>query len=112
VRGENGEWRIDHTVIKGLNVHSLVCPPTVPDDFEPTALVRTCARVNAGILPRGKTDGPNRGFEARIYSPVDAVCQAGAVYAPWRKLLTYACAALTPLSSFGVSASTPPQRTR
>ncbi len=86
-RGDSGEWRIDNGVIEGMNGHSILYPPAVLDDFELTAVVRTHARVNAGIFLRGQPEGPNRGFEVQIYSPVDAVYQTGSVYARQRSTL-------------------------
>jgi len=86
-RGDSGEWRIENGVIEGLNGHSILYPPAVFDDFELTAVVRTHDRVNAGIFLRGQPDGPNRGFEVQIYSPVDAVYQTGSIYARQRSTL-------------------------
>ncbi|MBI5282387.1 MAG: DUF1080 domain-containing protein [Candidatus Solibacter usitatus] len=79
-RGNSGEWRAHDGVIEGMNGDSILYAPPVFQDFKLSAVVRTHDRVNSGIFLRGQPEGPNRGFEVQIYSPVDGVFQTGSVY--------------------------------
>jgi hypothetical protein len=86
-RGASGEWRAHGGVIEAYNGDSILYAPPVFQDFELTAAVRTHSRVNSGIFLRGQPEGPNRGFEVQIYSPVDAVYQTGSIYGRSRSAL-------------------------
>ncbi len=86
-RGSSGEWRAHGGVIEAFNGDSILYAPPAFQDFELTAVVRTHSRINSGIFLRGQPEGPNRGFEAQIYSPVDAVYQTGSIYGRSRSTL-------------------------
>jgi hypothetical protein len=79
-RGSSGEWRAHGTTIEAFNGDSILYAPPVFQDFELTTVVRTRHRVNSGIFLRGQPEGPNRGFEVQIYSPVDSIYPTGSVY--------------------------------
>jgi hypothetical protein len=76
-----GEWFVRDGALVGANGHGILYAPPRFRDFELTALVRSRARVNAGIFLRGSPDARRfRGFEVQIYSPPDAVYPTGSIY--------------------------------
>ena len=79
-RGDSGIWTAQNGVLAGAYGHSTLYAPGVFGDFELTTLVRSHDRVNSGIFLHGDADGPRRGFEIQIYSPVDAVYPTGSIY--------------------------------
>jgi len=86
-RGDSGEWQLRDGLLTGQNGHSILYAPGEYGDFDLTAVVRTHERVNAGVFLRGQPEGPARGFEVQIYSPVDAVYPTGSVYGRNRSVL-------------------------
>jgi hypothetical protein len=79
-RGGSGAWTARDGVVEGANGHSILYAPGEYGDFEFTAVVRSHARTNSGVFFRGDPQGPRRGFEVQIYSPVDAVYPTGSIY--------------------------------
>lgn len=79
-RGESGEWTLRGGVVEGSNGHSILYAPGLFADFEFTAVVRSRRRTNSGVFFRGDPQGPRRGFEVQIYTPVDAVYPTGSIY--------------------------------
>jgi hypothetical protein len=75
-----GNWRVAGDTIEASNGHGIYYAPGEFGDFELTAVVRSHARTNSGIFLRGDAQGPRRGFEVQIYSPVDAVFPTGSIY--------------------------------
>ncbi len=76
-----GEWFVRDGALVGANGHGILYAPPRFRDFELTALVRSRARVNAGIFLRGAADPKlYRGFEVQIYSPPDSVYPTGSIY--------------------------------
>jgi hypothetical protein len=80
-RGDSGHWTLPaEATIQGANGHSILYAPPTFGDFEFTAAVRSQNRVNGGVFLRGDPEGPRRGFEIQIYSPVDSVYPTGSIY--------------------------------
>lgn len=75
-----GNWAVREGAIYGFNGHGILYAPPSLQDFELTLLVRSHNHVNAGVFLRGEPEGPNRGFEVQIYSPVESVYPTGSVY--------------------------------
>ncbi|HBY63794.1 MAG TPA: hypothetical protein DEH78_28550, partial [Solibacterales bacterium] len=76
-----GTWSVREGAIYGANGHGILYAPTPPlADFELTMLVRSHNQVNSGVFLRGETEGPRRGFEVQIYSPLDTVYPTGSIY--------------------------------
>jgi hypothetical protein len=75
-----GNWRVEGGTIEASNGHGIHYAPGEFADFELTAVARSHARTNSGIFLRGDAQGPRRGFEVQIYSPVDAVFPTGSIY--------------------------------
>lgn len=86
-RGDSGNWKEEYGIIEGSNGHSILYAPQAFSNFELTTAVRSHNRVNSGIFLRGQPEGPNRGFEIQIYSPVDSVYQTGSIYGRSRSRL-------------------------
>ncbi|MDX2151637.1 MAG: DUF1080 domain-containing protein [Bryobacteraceae bacterium] len=76
-----GMWSVRDGAIYGANGHGILYAPT-PEllNFELTMLVRSHNQVNSGVFLRGDVEGPRRGFEVQIYSPLDTVFPTGSIY--------------------------------